>query len=79
MTFGRTFGVNTLAFNGVFRGDDTENLQLPIRSSIDERERELITSLYPALWKIAAVAGSVDVEPDDLVQERCCVRCERRR
>jgi RNA polymerase sigma factor (sigma-70 family) len=42
---------------------------LPKRSSIDERERELITSLYPALWKIAAVAGSVDVEPDDLVQE----------
>ena len=39
------------------------------RSSIDERERELITSLYPALRKIAAVAGSVDVEPDDLVQE----------
>lgn len=39
------------------------------RSSIDERERELITSLYPALRRIAAVAGSVDVEPDDLVQE----------
>jgi RNA polymerase sigma-70 factor (ECF subfamily) len=32
-------------------------------------ERELITSLYPSLRKIAAVAGSVDVEPDDLVQE----------
>jgi RNA polymerase sigma-70 factor (ECF subfamily) len=29
----------------------------------------LITSLYPTLRKIAAVAGSVDVEPDDLVQE----------
>jgi DNA-directed RNA polymerase specialized sigma24 family protein len=39
------------------------------RTSIDERERELITSLYPSLRKIAAVAGSVDVEPDDLVQE----------
>jgi RNA polymerase sigma-70 factor (ECF subfamily) len=39
------------------------------QSSIDERERELITSLYPALRRIAAVAGSVDVEPDDLVQE----------
>ena len=39
------------------------------RSSIDERERELITSLYPSLRRIAAVAGSVDVEPDDLVQE----------
>lgn len=43
--------------------------RLPKRSSIDERERELITSLYPSLRKIAAVAGSVDVEPDDLVQE----------
>ncbi|HUP15634.1 MAG TPA: RNA polymerase sigma factor [Acidimicrobiia bacterium] len=39
------------------------------RSSIDEMERELITSLYPSLRKIAAVAGSTDVEPDDLVQE----------
>lgn len=39
------------------------------RSSIDEEERELITSLYPSLRRIAAVAGSVDVEPDDLVQE----------
>ncbi len=42
---------------------------MPKRSSIDERERELITSLYPSLRKIAAVTGSVDVEPDDLVQE----------
>jgi RNA polymerase sigma-70 factor (ECF subfamily) len=42
---------------------------LPKRSSIEERERELITALYPALRRIAAVAGSVDVEPDDLVQE----------
>ena len=42
---------------------------MPKRSSIDERERELITSLYPSLRKIAAVAGAVDVEPDDLVQE----------
>jgi RNA polymerase sigma factor (sigma-70 family) len=42
---------------------------LPKRSSIDERERELITSLYPSLRKVAAVAGSVDIEPDDLVQE----------
>lgn len=39
------------------------------RSSIDETERELITSLYTSLRKIAAVAGSFDVEPDDLVQE----------
>jgi DNA-directed RNA polymerase specialized sigma24 family protein len=42
---------------------------LPKRSSLEERERELITALYPALRRIAAVAGSVDVEPDDLVQE----------
>lgn len=39
------------------------------RSSIDERERELIASLYPSLRRFAAVTGSVDVEPDDLVQE----------
>jgi RNA polymerase sigma factor (sigma-70 family) len=39
------------------------------RTSIDERERELITSLYPFLRRIAAVAGSFDIEPDDLVQE----------
>lgn len=39
------------------------------RTSIEEWERELITSLYPALRKIAAVAGSFDVEADDLVQE----------
>jgi RNA polymerase sigma-70 factor (ECF subfamily) len=37
--------------------------------SIEEGERELITALYPALRRIAAVAGSVDIEPDDLVQE----------
>ena len=42
---------------------------MPKRSSLDERERELITALYPALRRIAAVAGSVDIEPDDLVQE----------
>jgi RNA polymerase sigma-70 factor (ECF subfamily) len=42
---------------------------LPKRSSLEERERELIRALYPALRKIAAVAGSVDIEPDDLVQE----------
>jgi len=42
---------------------------LKLRSSIEESERELITSLYPALRRIAAVAGSFDVEPDDLVQE----------
>jgi RNA polymerase sigma factor (sigma-70 family) len=50
---------------------------LPKRSSIDEREKALITSLYPTLRKIAAVAGSVDIEPDDLVQE-ALVRTLRR-
>ncbi|HKX74135.1 MAG TPA: sigma-70 family RNA polymerase sigma factor [Acidimicrobiia bacterium] len=50
---------------------------MPKRSSIDEQEKELITSLYPALRKIAAVAGSVDIEPDDLVQE-ALVRTLRR-
>ncbi len=42
---------------------------MPKRSSIEEEERELITTLYPALRRIAAVASSVDIEPDDLVQE----------
>ncbi len=36
---------------------------------MDEMEGELIISLYPSLRRIAAVAGSFDVEPDDLVQE----------
>ncbi|MET0566405.1 MAG: hypothetical protein ABW021_08185 [Acidimicrobiia bacterium] len=42
---------------------------MPTRTSVEDGERELITSLYPALRRIAGVAGSVDVEPDDLVQE----------
>ena len=42
---------------------------MPRRSSIEDGERELITTLYPALRRIAAVAGSVEIEPDDLVQE----------
>ncbi|MGH8959153.1 MAG: RNA polymerase sigma factor [Acidimicrobiia bacterium] len=50
---------------------------MPKRSSIDEREKALIASLYPTLRKIAAVAGSVDIEPDDLVQE-ALVRTLRR-
>jgi DNA-directed RNA polymerase specialized sigma24 family protein len=55
--------------NGVFGRDDREKLRLPKRSSLEDEERELIAALYPALRKIAAVAGSVDIEPDDLVQE----------
>jgi RNA polymerase sigma-70 factor (ECF subfamily) len=54
---------------GVYVTDDREKLRLPRRSSLEEEERELITSLYPALRRIAAVVGSADVEPDDLVQE----------
>ena len=50
---------------------------MPKRSSIDEREKALIASLYPTLRKVAAVAGSVDIEPDDLVQE-ALVRTLRR-
>ncbi len=50
-------------------GERKGDSRLLKRSSIDERERELIASLYPSLRRIAAVAGSVDVEPDDLVQE----------
>ena len=42
---------------------------MPKRTSIEERERELIAELYPALRRIAAVAGPIEVEPDDLVQE----------
>ncbi len=32
-------------------------------------DSSLFASLYPALRRFAAVTGSVDVEPDDLVQE----------
>lgn len=42
---------------------------MPKRSELEEGERELIRQLYPSLRRIAAVAGPVDVEPDDLVQE----------
>lgn len=51
---------------------------MPRRSSLEDGERELITALYPALRRIAAVAGSVEVEPDDLVQE-ALVRILRKR
>lgn len=50
---------------------------MPKRSSIDDEERALITVLYPTLRQIAAVTGSVDIEPDDLVQE-ALVRTLRR-
>ena len=42
---------------------------MPKRTSMEEREKELIAELYPALRRIAAVAGPIEVEPDDLVQE----------
>lgn len=34
-----------------------------------EDDEELLVSLYPALRRFAAAVGSLDVEPDDLVQE----------
>ena len=42
---------------------------MPKRSTMDEAERQLVTELYPTLRRIAAVAGPVEIEPDDLVQE----------
>lgn len=51
---------------------------MPNRSELEEVERELITELYPALRRIAAVAGSVDIEPDDLVQEALVRTLSRR-
>lgn len=39
------------------------------RSLVENPDRELIRDIYPLLRKIAAIAGPVDVEPDDLVQD----------
>src|SRR5205085_7904330 len=39
------------------------------RGSIPVDDSALFASLYPSLRRFAAVTGSVDVEPDDLVQE----------
>lgn len=36
---------------------------------MNAEDREIVTGLYPALRRIAAVASSVDIDPDDLVQE----------
>lgn len=38
-------------------------------AGVDPDDQQLIRDLYPALRRIAAVAGPVDVDPDDLVQE----------
>jgi RNA polymerase sigma factor (sigma-70 family) len=46
-------------------------------AGVDPDDQQLIRELYPALRRIAAVAGPVDVEPDDLVQE-ALVRTLRR-
>ena len=44
--------------------------QLPDHKNVlDEREREIIQGLYAPLRRYAAVVGSVDIDPDDLVQE----------
>lgn len=42
---------------------------MSVRRTMDESERQLIAELYPQLRRIAGVAGSFDIEPDDLVQE----------
>ena len=42
---------------------------MPKRSELDQEERELIHALYADLRRIAAVAGPIEAEPDDLVQE----------
>ena len=52
---------------------------MPTQRPLEETERQLITELYPALRRIAAVAGSVDVEPDDLVQEALVRTLSKRR
>lgn len=38
-------------------------------NSVDPRDRDLIREIYPALRRIAGVAGGAELEPDDLVQE----------
>lgn len=52
---------------------------MPKRSELDDGERELIAQLYPGLRRIAAVAGPIDVEPDDLVQEALVRTLAKRR
>lgn len=52
---------------------------MPQRTSLEARDRELIRELYPALRRIAAVAGGVEVEPDDLVQEALVRTLSKRR
>ena len=39
------------------------------RQSLESAEQDLIRSLYPLLRRFAAVVGSADIEPDDLVQD----------
>jgi RNA polymerase sigma factor (sigma-70 family) len=45
----------------------TQRSDQPTR--LDEGEREIIEALYKPLRRYAGVVGSVDVDPDDLVQE----------
>lgn len=49
------------------------------RSTIEDPERDLIARMYPQLRRIAAVAGSFDIEPDDLVQEALVRVLKKRR
>jgi RNA polymerase sigma-70 factor (ECF subfamily) len=39
------------------------------RSGLGESEEDLIRALYPSLRRFAAVVGSADIDPDDLVQD----------
>jgi RNA polymerase sigma-70 factor (ECF subfamily) len=39
------------------------------RPELERSERELIRELYPSLRRFAAVVGSADIDPDDLVQD----------
>ena len=47
------------------------------RPGLEEAEQDLIRELYPSLRRFAAVVGSVDIDPDDLVQD-ALVRALRR-
>lgn len=39
------------------------------RPALEPSERDLIRELYPSLRRFAAVVGSADIDPDDLVQD----------
>lgn len=43
------------------------------------RERDLLAQLYPSLRRFAAVAGPIEIDPDDLVQDAVVGALGRRR